>query len=49
MKTYKELVEGINETLSFLEELEELDEANENFVVVWPKHLKGDLNIGLLY
>ena len=31
MKTYKELVEGINETLSFLEELEELDEANENF------------------
>jgi hypothetical protein len=31
MKTYKELVEGINETLSFLEELEDLDEANENF------------------
>jgi hypothetical protein len=28
MKTYKELVEGINETLSFLEDL---DESNENF------------------
>jgi len=33
MKTYKELVEGINETLSFFleEEVEDLDEANENF------------------
>ena len=35
MKTYKELVEGINETLSLLEEVEglheDLDEANENF------------------
>ena len=35
MKTYKQLVEGINETLSLLEEVEglheDLDEANENF------------------
>lgn len=31
MKTYKQLLEKIDETLSFLEEVEGLDEANENF------------------
>ena len=40
MKTYKELVEGINETLSFLEELEEVDGLHEDL----GKHLAHAVN-----